>query len=126
MGAVGAMLVLALFGLLIARILMVARRAERVEQPFAAYVCYGASLLIAGQVFINIGVNTGMLPTKGLTLPFFSYGGSSLLAMFMLIGLVLRADFEARHTAAVVEGKQPKKRSGRAQVSGNLSEETAS
>ena len=97
MGAVGAIAVLALFGVLVVRILWVGRKAELCRQPFAAYVCYGAALLIAGQVFINVGVNTGMLPTKGLTLPFFSYGGSSLLAIFMLIGLVLRTDYEVRH-----------------------------
>ncbi|MEC8868812.1 MAG: FtsW/RodA/SpoVE family cell cycle protein, partial [Pseudomonadota bacterium] len=52
-------------------------------------------LLIGAQVLINVGVNTGVLPTKGLTLPFISYGGNSLLVCSMLMGLIQRARFEA-------------------------------
>jgi cell division protein FtsW len=61
---------------------------------FAAYCCYGIGIIFAAQAFINIGVNIGLLPTKGLTLPFFSYGGSSLIICFASIGLVLRAQYE--------------------------------
>ena len=55
---------------------------------------YGGALLIALQVFINVGVNTGLLPTKGLTLPLMSYGGSSLIICCMSIGLLLRIHYE--------------------------------
>jgi cell division protein FtsW len=58
---------------------------------------------VAGQVFINIGVNAGLLPTKGLTLPFLSYGGSSLVVLFAMMGVVLRAESEVRNgTSALV------------------------
>lgn len=90
MGAVGAIAVLVAFAMLIGRMLMVAREAELAGRLFNAYMCYGASFLLAFQVFINVGVNAGILPTKGLTLPFFSYGGSSLIACMALIALVAR------------------------------------
>ena len=52
------------------------------------------------QAFINIGVNVGMLPTKGLTLPFMSYGGNSIIVAFLLIALLMRVDHENRQSAA--------------------------
>jgi cell division protein FtsW len=93
-GAVGALLVMALFALLVGCILRIGRRAERSGNLFGGFVAYGIALLISAQVFINIGVNIGLLPTKGLTLPFLSYGGSSLMVCLMLLALVLRIDAE--------------------------------
>lgn len=93
-GAVGALTVIGLFVLLVARILKIARRAEQQESNFSAYVAYGIALMISAQVFINIGVNTGLLPTKGLTLPFLSYGGSSLIVCCVLLAMVLRINHE--------------------------------
>ncbi|MEH6558642.1 MAG: putative lipid II flippase FtsW [Oceanicoccus sp.] len=93
-GFVGAMFLIALFCLLIARILMIARRAERQQQMFSAFVAYGIALMISGQVFINIGVNIALLPTKGLTLPFLSYGGSSLIVCCALLAMVFRINQE--------------------------------
>lgn len=55
-----------------------------------SYTTFGFAILIFGQIVINAGMNMGMLPTKGLTLPFFSYGGSSMLIMMMMIGYVLQ------------------------------------
>lgn len=95
-GAIGACLVIGLFALLIARLLLIGRRAELLGKRFAAYFTYGTAVIIALQVFINIGVNTGLLPTKGLTLPFFSYGGSSLLATLAMLAMVLRIDVDMR------------------------------
>jgi cell division protein FtsW len=60
------------------------------RQVFGAYLAYGVGLLITLQAVINIGVNMGALPTKGLTLPFISYGGNSMLSMSFAVGLVLR------------------------------------
>ena len=57
-------------------------------------VAYGISMIFATQVFINFGVNTGLLPTKGLTLPFLSYGGNSLLICSVMIGVLLRIEYE--------------------------------
>lgn len=96
LGLFGAIAVVALFALLIYRALTVGRRAELARLPFAAYLSYGIALVIGCQSFINIAVSTGMLPTKGLTLPLLSYGGSSLLVSGVMVGLLLRADIETR------------------------------
>lgn len=89
-GAIGSLLVIGLFCFLIAQIMRTGRLAEKSKQLFQAYVCYGVGFIFSGQVFINIGVNTGLLPTKGLTLPFLSYGGSSLIISCVMMALVLR------------------------------------
>lgn len=96
LGLLGCVAFIALFAALIARILWVGRTAARKQQLFSAHVCFGVALLLAAQVFINIGVNAGLLPTKGLTLPFLSYGGSSLLILFGMMGLILRIEVELR------------------------------
>jgi cell division protein FtsW len=96
LGMLGAMAVLALFAFLVARIFIIARRAETRQQGFSAYLAYGIGLIFAGQVFINVGVNAGLLPTKGLTLPFLSYGGSSLVINCLMIAVLLRIDYEQR------------------------------
>jgi cell division protein FtsW len=64
------------------------------KNRFSAFVAYGIGLWFGLQVIINIGVNVGVLPTKGLTLPFMSYGGSSLIVGLLAIGILLRIDFE--------------------------------
>ena len=69
-------------------------RRSQEGRPFAAYIAYGTALLLGIQCIINIGVNTGTLPTKGLTLPFISYGGNSLIVCCALLGLVLRVQLE--------------------------------
>ncbi len=93
-GFIGAITVLALFTILVANMFKIGRRAEQAGQLFSAFVVYGAGLLFSAQIFINIGVNIGLLPTKGLTLPFLSYGGSSLMVSLVLVALVLRVDGE--------------------------------
>lgn len=95
-GLLGMLVVIALFGLLVMRILFIGRRAQMVGQHFAAYLAYGFGLWIAIQFMVSIGVNSGILPTKGLTLPLMSYGGSSMLVNCMVIALLLRIDFENR------------------------------
>ena len=103
LGLIGGVLFIALFSALVGRILWIARAAAARQQLFAAHLCLGVALVVAGQVFINIGVNAGLLPTKGLTLPFLSYGGSSLVVLFGMMGLVLRAESEVRNgTSALV------------------------
>lgn len=93
-GALGSLALIGVFGLLIARILHIGRRAELEAQFFSAYVCYGIAVMLSSQIFINIGVATGLLPTKGLTLPFLSYGGSSLVICLLMMGLVFRVQRE--------------------------------
>ncbi len=102
-GLVGVAVVIGLYVLLISRVLHVARKALRNQDWFAAYSCFGVAILVAGQTFINIGVTSGLLPTKGLTLPFISYGGSSLLVCCAMIALVLRINREMDNTPAVAK-----------------------
>ena len=95
LGLLGAVALLALLAVLVQRILSTARAVLGMGHKFGGYVCYGVGLLLALQMLINIGVTTGSLPTKGLTLPFISYGGNSLIVCAALIGMVCRAQLEA-------------------------------
>ncbi|VAW89159.1 Cell division protein FtsW [hydrothermal vent metagenome] len=96
LGFVGGLTIIALFCFVVIRAFMIGRMAEKVGMHFASYLAYGIGIWIGIQAFINIGVNMGVLPTKGLTLPFMSYGGSSVLAMCIAISLLLRVDYERR------------------------------
>ena len=89
-------MVVALYGVFIVRGLNVGQKAERSGRLFSAYLAYGLVLLIAAQAIINIGVNMGLLPTKGLTLPLLSFGGSGLLANCIAMAVLLRIDYENR------------------------------
>lgn len=95
LGLAGVALVLVLFTLLVWRVLRIARIAHEAGMDFAALVAAGFGLWLGLQAFVNIGVNTGVLPTKGLTLPLMSYGRSSLLMTLMWVGIVLRVHHEA-------------------------------
>ncbi|MGE3919470.1 MAG: putative lipid II flippase FtsW [Gammaproteobacteria bacterium] len=99
LGLLGVFAVLALFALFIARIFILAKRAWQQQRPFAAFIAFGFGLWLAFQSMINIGVNTGILPTKGLTLPMMSYGGSSMIVMCLVIALLFRIDYETRLVA---------------------------
>ncbi|MDO8909682.1 MAG: putative lipid II flippase FtsW [Pseudohongiella sp.] len=93
-GLLGVVVVMALFVVLITQALRIGRAAEQQGAYFVSYVAYGIGMLFATQTFINFGVNTGLLPTKGLTLPFLSYGGNSLLISCFIVGVLMRAQFE--------------------------------
>ena len=99
LGLVGAVGVLLLLGFVSLRMFGIGRRAMAADRTFAGALAYGAGLLIGVQTLINVGVNTGVLPTKGLTLPFISFGGNSLLVCSAAVALALRADFEASRPA---------------------------
>jgi cell division protein FtsW len=94
LGLVGALLVFALLIALVLRVFRIAAVALTEGRLFAGYLAYGSALLFGLQCVINVGVNTGTLPTKGLTLPFISYGGNSLLVCCALVGIVLRVQLE--------------------------------
>lgn len=96
LGFAGVIGVVALFAFVGLRAIRIGRRAEAAGQPFGAYVAYGIGLLVALQAFLNIGVNLGLLPTKGLPLPLMSYGGTSLLVTCAGIGFLLRVARESR------------------------------
>jgi cell division protein FtsW len=93
-GLVGAVVMVALFAALVVRIIMVAKNNLARGKIFAALATFGVAILFSFQVFVNIGVSSGLLPTKGLTLPFISYGGSSLLICCALMAFVMRAQWE--------------------------------
>ncbi len=95
-GLVGAALVIGMYLALVLRIFWIGRNCNGRGDQFGAHVCHGVGLIFTAQVFINIGVSTGLLPTKGLTLPLLSYGGSSLIACCCMLALVLRIDIEQR------------------------------
>jgi cell division protein FtsW len=96
LGFAGVMVVLALFVWLLYRTYAIGRQAARLERPFAALVAHGIGVWIGVQAFINIGVNVGVLPTKGLTLPLMSFGGSGIVANCVALAIVLRIDYENR------------------------------
>lgn len=122
LGFIGCLLVLSIYVVLIGRILFIARKAESMSQSFSAYVAYGVSIVFSAQLFINVGVNIGLLPTKGLTLPFLSYGGSSLLVSCVLIGLVLRIHQELTAEQGSLRVKKYGTKSYRSLVGNNYSE----
>lgn len=93
-GLVGELILIGLFVLLIVRIFMIGQRAFDRHDLFSGYLAYGVSMWFGLQALINMGVNAGLLPTKGLTLPFISYGGGSLLISCMTIGIILRIAYE--------------------------------
>lgn len=97
MGVVGAGVIIILFACLVIRALYVGRIAASQGAEFHAYVAYGIALLLGIQATINLGVNLGLLPTKGLTLPLMSYGGNSLVVSCMLIAILLRIEHECRY-----------------------------
>ncbi|NLQ18483.1 putative lipid II flippase FtsW [Marinomonas sp. M1K-6] len=95
-GMFGGLLLICLFALMVGRAFKIGHKAMALARPFAAYMCFGFAILILAQVIINIGVNTGFLPTKGLTLPLISYGGSSLIITLASLFVIARVDIENR------------------------------
>jgi cell division protein FtsW len=96
LGFVGVAAIIAAFTWIVARAFMIGRRAASLDRHFSALAAQGIGLWIGVQAIINIGVNTGMLPTKGLTLPLVSFGGSALVATCCALAMLLRVDWENR------------------------------
>jgi cell division protein FtsW len=96
LGFAGVAAILALFVWLLFRAYAIGRQAARLERPFASLVAHGIGIWIGSQALINIGVNMGVLPTKGLTLPLLSFGGSGIVANCVAIALLMRVDYENR------------------------------
>ena len=96
LGFAGVTLVVVLFAWLLVRAYAIGRQAARLERPFSALVAHGIGIWIGVQTFINIGVNMGVLPTKGLTLPLLSFGGSGIVANCLALAILMRVDFENR------------------------------
>ena len=96
LGFAGVLAVIALFSWLVMRAFAIGRQAVALERPYPALVAQGIGVWFGVQVFINMGVNMGVLPTKGLTLPLMSFGGSGLLANCVALAILLRIDWENR------------------------------
>lgn len=95
LGFIGELAVIGLFTLLVSRALIIGRWMQHQGKKFSAYLAWGFGLWIGLQAMINIGVNSGILPTKGLTLPLISYGGTSLVINCIVIGILLRIAYDA-------------------------------
>jgi cell division protein FtsW len=95
-GLVGVLTLIGLFLWMTRRIMHIGRQAIALDRVFAGLVAQGVGIWMGFQAFINMGVNLGALPTKGLTLPLMSYGGSAVLMNVVAIAVVLRIDYENR------------------------------
>ncbi len=106
-GLLGVVFILSLFMTLVARIMIIGLMAHRRERPFAGNVAYGIGLWIGLQALVSMGVNLGVLPTKGLTLPLISSGGSSVLMTFVALGIVFRIRYELDRDAPLKVARVP-------------------
>jgi cell division protein FtsW len=93
-GLIGGLVIIFLFSILIFGVIKTSIKSLELGKLFQGLIAFGVGILIAIQAIFNIGVNLGILPTKGLTLPFISYGGTSLILFMFLMGMVLRINFE--------------------------------
>ncbi|MES9855844.1 MAG: putative lipid II flippase FtsW [Sedimenticola sp.] len=101
-GLIGTLVVILMFAIIVWRAFRIGALAEKQGRRFASLVAQGFGLWLGMQAFINIGVNVGLLPTKGLTLPLMSYGGNSIIVACVVIAMLLRIDYELR---GEVDGK---------------------
>jgi cell division protein FtsW len=99
LGLVGVVAVIALFAWVVLRAFFIGRQAALRERHFPALVAQGIGILIGFQALINMGVNMGLLPTKGLTLPLMSFGGSGLIVNCVAVAVLIRIDWENRQLA---------------------------
>jgi len=120
LGFVGVALIIGLFALFIHRAFAVGRESMMREKYFAALVAQGIAVWITAQAFINMGVNMGLLPTKGLTLPFLSFGGTGILVNCVAVAILLRIDYENRahsRTQTRTQARAPTRTPSRARTS---------
>ena len=107
LGLLGVLTVISLFSLLVWRTFKIAIAAEKAGEQFSAYIAYGLGIWFGFQSFVNMGVNMGILPTKGLTLPLMSYGGGSMMIMCCAVALIFRIQSEVTE----INASMPKERS---------------
>ncbi len=117
-GFFGNLIVIVTFIALVIIALRIGRRAEQNGLNFNAYLIYGLGFMIGLQAMVNIGVASGLLPTKGLTLPLISYGGSSMIVVCIMLALIMRADFENQLAETEVQRQQKAPRKSKRPVRG--------
>jgi len=117
-GLIGISFVILLFVVLILSIFFIARAAEKRQACFSAYLGYGLGAMIGIQTLFNMGVSMGLLPTKGLTLPLMSYGGSSLLATCVILAIVLRVHKENKQITDRSNGREKPRRNLKPVIAG--------
>lgn len=117
-GLIGISLVILLFVVLILSVFFIARAAEKRQACFSAYLGYGLGAMIGIQSLFNMGVSMGLLPTKGLTLPLMSYGGSSLLATSVILAIVLRVHKENKQITDRSNGREKPRRNLKPVIAG--------
>ena len=105
-GLLGSLVVIVTFSVLVYSGMQIGKLSEQRGKLYGAYLSYGLSILIGVQAFINVGVCSGLLPTKGLTLPFMSYGGTSLAISVVMIGFLLRVNFETNNNLQKIAQKK--------------------
>jgi len=108
-GLAGSFILIGLFVTLLWRVFRLAMHASKTDRCFEAYLAIGIGTWLGLQAFINVGVNMGILPTKGLTLPLISYGRSSLIVTMVAIGMLLRIHHELAVDAAAPNRRRKKK-----------------
>ena len=104
LGFVGVMVVILLFAAIVWRAFVIGEMAEALGERFSAFIAYGLGIWFAFQSFVNMGVNMGILPTKGLTLPFMSYGGGSMIIMCAAMALLYRINTDIQQKMLVGQG----------------------
>jgi len=109
-GLIGNLFVIGLYLFMVVVILLIGRAAEKANVLFGAYMAYGLGIMIGLQAFVNIGVSSGLLPTKGLTLPLMSYGGSSLIVSAVIIAIILRVNKETLEVLNAPENSDSSKK----------------
>ena len=101
LGLIFCIFLIGVYGYLIFKSFALGRNSRLKENYFESFVSYGVGVCLAFHVFINVGVSSGMLPTKGITLPFISFGGTNLMLMFALIALLLRINLELKESSEI-------------------------
>ena len=109
-GLIGSLLLIGMFMALVWRIFRLAIRAFEAERCFEAYLAIGFGTWLGIQAFINVGVNMGLLPTKGLTLPLVSYGRSSLIVTLIALAILMRIHHELAVDAAPVNRRRKRRK----------------
>lgn len=115
LGFFGVAILIGLYLLFLLRAYHIGRRAEFLQLRFAAYIAYGVGILISLQAFTHMGVTMGFLPTKGLTLPLISYGGSSIIMMLIAVSILFRIDIDSQYLQLKKE-KRKREREARRQL----------